>query len=193
MISAVLLDRDGVINSDPGYINRPDQLNLYPYAAQAIRIFNKLQLKVIVVTNQSGVARGMVTFQQINAIHQKMIDDLKLEKAFIDKVYFSPYHIEGSVPPYNIKHPDRKPDIGMFKKAKADFNLDPSASYMIGDRLSDMIFARRAGLTSVLVLSGDGRIDLKQRPELEAEFAPDYIAQDLLAAAYLIELLIKGR
>jgi D,D-heptose 1,7-bisphosphate phosphatase len=191
-LSAVFLDRDGVINSDPGYISDPANLHLYPYSAEAVRILNSLDYLVIVVTNQSGIARGYFTARQIEAVHQKMRDELAKQKACIDKIYFSPYHKDGSVQPYNISHPDRKPQTGMFQQAKIEFNLDPSASFMIGDRLSDMIFAHRAGLVPILVLSGDGKTDLLQRPRMLAEFKPAYIAQDLLAAANLIKLLKEG-
>jgi D-glycero-D-manno-heptose 1,7-bisphosphate phosphatase len=191
MQAAIFLDRDGVINPDPGYINNPAALNLYPFTAQAVRNFNCLGYKVIVVTNQSGIARGLVTIDQMNAIHQKLIDDLAAQKAIIDKIYFSPYHIDGYVPPYNINHEDRKPDIGMFKKACRDFALDPSTSFMIGDRRSDMIFAHMANLTSILVLTGDGKKDLLSEGLLDSEFAPDYAAQDLLAASFLIKMLVK--
>ena len=124
--SAVFLDRDGVINLDPSYINDPADMIIYPFAAEAVRNFNKLNLKVIVVTNQSGIARGMITIRQLQDIHQKMIDDLAKENAYIDKIYFSPYHIKGKIEPYNIQHEDRKPDIGLFKKACRDLILTPA-------------------------------------------------------------------
>jgi len=190
--SAVFLDRDGVINLDPSYINDPADMIIYPFAAEAVRNFNKLNLKVIVVTNQSGIARGMITIRQLQDIHQKMIDDLAKENAYIDKIYFSPYHIKGKIEPYNIQHEDRKPDIGLFKKACRDFNLDPSTSFMIGDRKSDMMFAHRAHLIPILVLTGDGKSDYIESGFFrQSEYVPRFIAQDILAASWLIEKLIK--
>jgi len=192
--SAVFLDRDGVINLDPSYINDPADMIIYPFAAEAIRNFNKLNLKVIVVTNQSGIARGMITIGQLQDIHQKMIDDLAKEDAYIDKIYFSPYHKDGKIKPYNIQHEDRKPDIGLFKKACQEFQLDPHTSFLIGDRKSDMIFAHRAHLTPILVLTGDGKNDyIDNKFFRHSEYAPRYIAQDILAASWLIEKLIKDR
>ena len=192
--SAVFLDRDGVINLDPSYINDPADMIIYPFAAEAIRNFNKLNLKVIVVTNQSGIARGMITIGQLQDIHQKMIDDLAKEDAYIDKIYFSPYHKDGKIEPYNIQHEDRKPDIGLFKKACKEFQLDPPTSFMIGDRKSDMIFAHRAHLIPILVLTGDGKNDyIDNKFFRHSEYAPRYIAQDILAASWLIEKLIKDR
>jgi len=190
--SAVFLDRDGVINLDPSYINDPAEMILYSFAAEAVRNFNKLNLKVIVVTNQSGIARGMITIRQLQDIHQKMIDDLAKENAYIDKIYFSPYHIKGKIEPYNIQHEDRKPDIGLFKKACLEFQLDPHSSFMIGDRKSDMMFAHRAHLIPILVLTGDGKSDYIESGFFrQSEYAPRFIAQDILAASWLIEKLIK--
>lgn len=191
MNKAVFLDRDGVINYDPSYINNCSQFSIYPYVGKAIAILNKLGFKVIVVTNQSGIARGYLSIDMLESIHQKLKDEIKQDNAFIDKIYYSPYHIKGIIKPYNIDHEDRKPDIGMFKKAQKEFNLDPTQSFMIGDRASDMVFAYRAKLKPILVLSGDGKKDLLQKEELHNEYAPLYIAQDLLAASLLIESMIK--
>ena len=190
--AAVFLDRDGVINADPGYINNPADLHLYPFVAEAVRNFNQMGLKVIVVTNQSGIARGYLTLNTLMAIHQKMIDELAAQKAVIDRVYFSPYHIDGHIAPYNVQHENRKPDIGMFKQACLDFDLDPSTSFMIGDRRSDMIFAYRAKITPILVLTGDGIKDyIDDELFRQKDIAPRYVVQDILAASWLVKKLIK--
>ncbi|MCF7913231.1 MAG: HAD family hydrolase [Candidatus Cloacimonetes bacterium] len=192
--AAVFIDRDGVLNSDPGYINNPQDLHPYPFAFEAVRNFNQMGLKVIVVTNQSGIARGLLSLNELQAIHQKLIADFAAQKAVIDKIYFSPYHIDGHLAPYNIEHEDRKPDIGMFKKACLDFDLDPGTSFMIGDRRSDMIFAHRANITPILVLTGDGKKDyIDDELYRQKDIAPRYVAQDILAASWLISDLIKDR
>jgi D-glycero-D-manno-heptose 1,7-bisphosphate phosphatase len=192
--AAVFIDRDGVLNADPGYINNPFDLHLYPFVAEAVRNFNQMGLKVIVVTNQSGIARGFLTLDKLQAIHQKLIDELAAQNAVIDKIYFSPYHIDGHIPPYNIQHSDRKPDIGMFQKACLDFDLDPNTSFMIGDRRSDMIFAHRAKITPILVLTGDGIKDyIDDELYRQKDIAPRYVTQDILAASWLIKDLIKDR
>jgi len=189
---AIFLDRDGVINPDPGYIKSPSQIAPYPFAAQAIKIFNELGYKVIVVTNQSGIARGYFSLTDLDKIHAHLISALAQGGAKIDKIYSAPYHIDGNVEPYNILHEDRKPDIGMFKKACEDFNINPAESYMIGDRLSDMIFAKNAGLSPILVLSGDGKADFRQRLKDFPQYQPQFIAQDILAAAFLIQNINNG-
>ena len=189
---AIFLDRDGVINPDPGYIKDPTEISPYPYAAQAIKIFNELGYKVIVVSNQSGIARGYFSLADLENIHAHLLSALAEGGAKIDKIYFAPYHIDGKVKPYNVQHQDRKPDIGMFIKACNDFDLDPSISYMIGDRLSDMIFAKNAGLSPILVLSGDGKADFRKRLKDFPQYQPQFIAQDILAAALLIKNIDNG-
>ncbi|MCF7919791.1 MAG: HAD family hydrolase [Candidatus Cloacimonetes bacterium] len=186
--NAVFLDRDGVINPDPGYIGDPNAIKPYPFSAQAIKILNKLGYKVFVVTNQSGIARGLFSLTDLDNIHAHLLDALAQDGAYIDKIYFSPYYKDGSVAPYNIDHEDRKPDIGLYKKARLDFDIEPKNSFMIGDRISDMIFAEKAGLIPILVLTGDGKTDFPLRHKAP----PQYIAQDLLAAALLIQKLTLG-
>jgi histidinol phosphatase-like enzyme len=104
----------------------------------------------------------------------------------LDAVYFSPFHIEGSVEPFNINHEDRKPGIGMFKRARKDFGLDPARSFMIGDRATDIGFAHRAGLKSILLQSGNGAQEMHKILAGKSE-KPDFIAADILAAAQMIQ------
>lgn len=186
---AVFLDRDGTINSDQfGYISDPKQLILYDFAAEAIKILNNLNYIVIIATNQSGVARGYYTEAQLEEVHRKMEADLVAAGAFVDAVYYSPYHIEGTVEPFNINHENRKPDIGMFREACRDFNIDPAKSFMIGDKSSDIEFGKNAKLTSILVRTGYGEKELMEKRDMwNAE--PDYIADNLLGAAKLITFL----
>ncbi len=186
MKRAIFLDRDGTINSDDqGYINHPDHFKLYSFSGKAINLLNEAGYLVIIVTNQSGIARGYYTFEDINAIHAKMQSELALSNAHIDKIYLSPYHIEGHLPPWNINHEDRKPGLGMFKQAQADFKFLTSKSFMIGDRYGDILFGHRAGLKTILVLTGDGQEEYLQKRH-KWEIQPDFIAHDLLSAAKLI-------
>lgn len=191
MVKAVFLDRDGTINKDQqGYIKEPEKLILYEYAGRAIRILNEAGYKVIVVTNQSGIARGYYTKEQLQKVNDKMKKDLASEEARIDGIYFSPWHIEGIIEPYNIIHEDRKPDIGMYKKACRDFGINPKLSYMIGDKESDIGFAKNAGLTSILVKTGCGTREFMELRD-QWQHYPDYMVEDLLSAAKLIMKLEK--
>lgn len=153
---AAFLDRDGVINVDHGYVYRPDQLNLTPTAIQGIRILNDAGYLVVVATNQSGVARGMFTCAQVEAFHRHMARVLTGGGARIDAFYYCPFHPEGAVSSFRREHEDRKPAPGMLLRAIADLNIDPEASFLIGDRSRDIDAARSAGVTGFLIESDTG-------------------------------------
>ena len=148
---AAFLDRDGVINIDTGYPHRPDQLAFTPTAPAGIRRLNQAGHLVIVVTNQSGVARGLFTIEDVNCFHSEINRQLSLHGAWIDTFYIAPYHGEGVVEAYAVDHPDRKPAPGMLLRAMEEWSIDPGASFLIGDKDSDMEAARRAGIEGVLV------------------------------------------
>ena len=188
-IKAVFLDRDGTINSDEhGYINKPDDLHLYPFAAEAISKLNKMGYLVFIVTNQAGVAYGYFKIEDVEKINAKFLNDLAKGDAKVDEIFFSPFHKNGIVEPFNIYHEDRKPGIGLFKKAKEKYDFDVKASYMIGDRFSDIGFGKNAGLKTILVRSGDGEKDFMQRRN-ETEYNTDFVVKDLSVAVKLIEEL----
>jgi len=183
---AVFLDRDGTINIDSGYICKAEDFQLFPFAAQAISILNSLGYLVLIVTNQSGITRGFYTFDDLDKIHNKMRSDLAVANAKIDDIFISPYHIEGKLPPYNIDHEDRKPGLGMFKKALKKYNFSVKDSFMIGDRYTDIVFGKKAGLKTILVLTGDGRKEFLENRR-NWEYKPDFIVENLLVAAKFIK------
>jgi len=186
---AVLLDRDGTINPDEfGYIDNPDKYYLYPYAADAVKLLKKLGYYVLLVTNQGGVARGYITLEQMHSVLNKVQKLLADQDAEIDKVYFSPYYHAGVVEPYNIEHEDRKPGLGMFKQALKDFQFRPEHSWMIGDRHSDIAFGKKAGLKTILLLSGNGEKEFVNDMK-DWKHKPDFVVKDLMVAARLIESL----
>jgi D,D-heptose 1,7-bisphosphate phosphatase len=189
LCKAVFLDRDGTINPDEfGYINNPEGYYLYPYAADAIKVLKKLGYYVLLVTNQGGVARGYITLEQMHSVLDKAQRLLAEQDAPIDKVYYSPYFHGGVVEPYNIVHEDRKPGLGMFKQAVKDFHIRPEHSWMIGDRYSDIEFGKKAGMKTILLLSGNGEKEfLNEMPNWKHK--PDFVVKDLLVAAHLIESL----
>jgi len=189
MKKAVFLDRDGTINMDEhGYINKPEDLKLYPFAAKAIAKLNKLGYLVFVVTNQAGVAYGFFKIEDVHEINEKMINDLATENVRINQIYYSPYHVKGKIKPYNIEHEDRKPDIGMFKQAKKTYEFDTKRSFMIGDRESDIGFGNKAGLQTILVRTGNGDNEFLNKRK-DTKFKPDYVVKDLSVAVSLIEEL----
>ena len=171
---AVFLDRDGVINEEVNYLCQPEDFRLLPRAGAAIRLLRKHGWRVIVVTNQSGVARGYYTEADVTAIHERMRRDLARAKTQVDGVYSCPHH------------PDagclcRKPRTLLFERAAADWALDLPASYFIGDKLTDLLPGKTLGGHTILVLTGHGQ----QEQELARQqgFQPDYIAADLYSAA----------
>lgn len=141
------LDRDGVLIVDCGFPHRPDQLVLIPGAAEAVKQLNAAGYVTVIVTNQSGVARGMFSEETMHGFNALLVQRLAEAGARIDAVYACPFHAEAVDDRYrHPDHPDRKPNPGMLLKAVAEHDLDPARSLMIGDQASDMEAARRAGV-----------------------------------------------
>lgn len=141
---AVFVDRDGTINVNVEYLNNPDDFQMYPGVAEGIKILRVNDFKIIVVTNQSGIARGYFTEEILDKIHQKMRKELIKKGADIDGIYYCPHH-----PDDNCEC--RKPNTGLLKKAVKDFDIDTGRSYMIGDRMLDVEAGYKMGLKTVLV------------------------------------------
>lgn len=150
-IPAVFLDRDGVLIEDSGYPHLEEHLVLIPGAVEAVRRLNTLGYLVVVVTNQSGVARGLFSEEQMHAFNTLLVRRLAGKGARIGAVYSCPFHNEARDPAYfHADHPDRKPNPGMILKAVAEHGIDPARSFLIGDRQSDMEAARRADVSGFL-------------------------------------------
>ena len=148
---AAFLDRDGVINVDHGYTYRPEDLAFTPTAIAAIRALNEAGHLAVVVTNQSGVARGLYRCQDVERFHHHLQAELARAGARIDAFYYSPYHPAGLVPEFAIEHADRKPGPGMLLRAMRELPIDPAESFLIGDKDSDMAAAAAAGIRGILV------------------------------------------
>ena len=145
------LDRDGVINVDTAYAHRPEELRFTPTAIEAIALLNRSGYRVLVVTNQSGVARGMFGLTDVDRFHREMERRLAEGGARIDRFYVAPYHPDGTVEPFAREHPDRKPGAGMLLRAMSDFAVSRDRSFLIGDKDGDMAAAAAAGLRGVRV------------------------------------------
>jgi len=151
-----ILDRDGVLNVDVGYAHRPDQLVLVDGAAEAVRRLNAAGWSVAVVTNQSGVARGLYDEPQVGRFHAAIDAVLAASGARIDAWYYCPFHPDAVIPAYrHAGHPDRKPNPGMVLRALDDFAVAPGRAFLIGDQPSDIEAARRAGVRGYLFVGGD--------------------------------------
>lgn len=178
---AVFLDRDGTINEQMGYINHISRFHLLPGVAAAVRQLNDLHIPVIVVTNQSGLARGYFPASLLEEVHQKMIQLLAAEGAHVDGIYICPHHPEAKVDKYRQACTCRKPETGLLELAAKEMNIDLSASFMVGDRWSDLRCADRVNATPILVLTGYGLGDNRYIGPSQ-EIQPAFVADDLQAA-----------
>ena len=176
---AVFLDRDGTINEEMGYINHPSRFVLLPRSAEAIRLLNQEGFLVIVVSNQSGAARGYFPETLIHEINDQMRSLLKRDGARVDAIYFCPHHPSASVPAYRVVCRCRKPSTGLIQLACDQHDIDMDGSFVIGDRLTDMEMARNAGLRGILVGTGYGMGEI-QHLLPHTSVAPEHIAADLL-------------
>jgi D-glycero-D-manno-heptose 1,7-bisphosphate phosphatase len=184
MTPAVFIDRDGSINEDIGYLSRPDDLVIYPWAAEAIRLVNQSGMKAIVITNQSGIARGLYTEEILNQIHERLREEIAREGARIDAIYYCPHHPRIGDERYRQMCACRKPEPGMLLQAARDHSIDLHRSYVIGDKSSDINAAANAGAKGVLVLTGYGREIEDDRERWPCE--PAFVARDLLEAVKMI-------
>ncbi len=186
---AVFLDRDGTINEQMGYINHLSRFVLLPGAAAGIRRLNALAVPVLVVTNQSGLARGYFPPELLIAVHEKMVAELARQGARVDGIYVCPHHPEAKREEYRLACDCRKPKIGLFTRAAAEHGIDLAASFVVGDRWSDLKAAAACGATSVLVLTGYGRGDLAYIGPSQT-VQPTHVAEDLAgAAAWIVDRL----
>lgn len=179
---AVFLDRDGVLNEEKSYISRPEDLELYSFAAEAVRKINLSGYLAIIVTNQSAVARNLCTLDDVDRIHEKLIYELSQFNAHVDAIYFCPHYFDkGSssvMPEFNIDCDCRKPKTGMFVKAAGDFGIELDKSFMVGDTERDILAGKNAGCITIGVRTGYG---------LQGSMIkPDYMFSNLLEAVEFI-------
>ena len=182
MRRAVFLDRDGVICTEESYISDPRQLRLIPGAVEAIRLFNQSGLAAVVITNQSGVARGFFPEEAIADMNLAMKELLKEYGACLDGIYYCPHHPEGIIEPYRKECDCRKPAAGLLMRAARDHGIDLSRSYLVGDKRTDLECACRAGVKGILVLTGYGAEECKHIDHAPGVH-PAIIAADLREAA----------
>ena len=153
---AVFLDRDGTLNREVSYLTRPDELELLPGAGQAVARLREAGYAVVVVTNQSAVARGFMTEADLGIVHREFQNMLARCGAELDGIYYCPHHPECGNPPYRQDCTCRKPGPGLLLRAAAELGLDLARSVMVGDKLSDLQAGWNAGCRTVLVLTSYG-------------------------------------
>ena len=164
-MTAAFLDRDGTIIEEVGYLDRRERVELYPFATDAIRALNRAGIQVVLVTNQSGIARGFFDQAVVEDVHQHMADLLARGGAHIDAYYYCPHHTDGRVPEYAVPCECRKPGRGLVDRAVRELGIDPSTSFTVGDRWVDVGLARSIGGRGVLVRTGYGAIEERRRPD----------------------------
>ncbi len=178
---AVFLDRDGTVNEEVGYLRDLGKLKLIPGAAAAIRRLNEAGRLVVLVTNQSGVARGYFPESQVHDAHTLLAEMLRKEGARLDGVYYCPHHPTAGNSQYTTECDCRKPLTGLLDRAARDLHIDLSRSFMVGDKWSDVELGHRAGARSILVSTGFAADDEGNVRPAHVE-DPDLVAHDLSEA-----------
>ena len=174
--AAVFLDRDGTLVREVGYLRRVEQLEILPGVPQALALLRDFGFKLVMVTNQSAVARGWLSEEELGRIHETLAAALGRDGASLDGIYYCPHHPTEGSGPYRLECACRKPKSGMIERACAELGLDPTLSYVVGDQEIDMEMARRVGATAV-------RIAAENNSGGEMGHAASATAGNLMAAA----------
>ena len=179
---ACFLDRDGTINYDPGYLGDPEKVKLLDGVAEGISLLkNSFNFKIIVVSNQSGISRGLISEDQVNAVNKKINRLLAAENAAIDDFYLCAYHPDFSEPKLTGC---RKPSPEMILKAAEDHGIDLSGSYMAGDKATDVLCGKNAGVKTILIAGEETKKELKL---LKIDnIYPNFVAANFSAACKFI-------
>lgn len=181
---AVFLDRDGTLNVERGYILQPADIELIPTAGESVRTLNDLDIPVIIITNQAAIAKNLLSPEQLERVNEKLWTELSAAGAYYDALYYCPHS-----PEVTPECQCRKPKPGLILQAARDFNIDLSASFMIGDKLSDIGAGRSAGCKTILLLSNGGK-DVYQGAEAAS---PDFTCRNVgEAIAWLLPRIQSG-
>lgn len=179
---AIFLDRDDTIIEDTGYINSAEQVKLVPAAAQALVELRKMGYKLIVVSNQSGIARGLFTEQTLSQIHERLKQLLAEHNAYLDRIYYCPYLPDGAVAKYRKDSDWRKPKPGMFLTAAKEMKINLAQSWMIGNAYIDVAAGKTAGCRTILIKS-----NIKPPVKNQDDPDPDFEAINLREAVNVVK------
>lgn len=182
MDKVIFLDRDGTINEEVHYLHRPEDMVLYPGVGEALGLLNRAGFKLVVVTNQAGVARGYYTEEDVKKLHEYMKRELEAQGAHIDHFFYCPHHPEAGIGDYRRECSCRKPAPGMLQAAEAYYEVDKAHSYMIGDKLADVEAGNNYGIPSVLVGTGYGAAIHGELTEKGGRLPYDCYAESLAEA-----------
>lgn len=176
----IILDRDGTLIVDRNYLASADEVEILPRAVMGLRLFQDLGCGLLVVTNQSGIARGLFSWRQLETIHSRLIDLLAAEGIALEGIHVCPHGPDDACR-------CRKPLPGLVEQASRDLGFDPREAIVIGDKACDVELGRAIGATSILVRTGEGA-----RTERGGTCHPDWVADDLLAAAEWVQLKLRS-
>jgi D-glycero-D-manno-heptose 1,7-bisphosphate phosphatase len=175
---AVFLDRDGTLIEDVGYLRTVRDLRLFPWTVDAVRALNHAGLPVVVITNQSGIARGLLTEETVHDVHRHLSSLLGAGGAHVDAYYYCPHHPDGSVAAYSRRCECRKPGRGMIDSAAADLGIEPARSFVVGDKWLDVGAARTVGGRGILVRTGYGAAEEREpQPDVSADAVVDNLIE----------------
>jgi len=184
MNKAIFIDRDGVICKDTNYLHRIQDFKFIDKAVDALKLLSKTDYKIIIVTNQAGIAHGFYSEEDFHKLNSWMINNLKNKGIRVDKVYYCPHHPDAKVAKYKIDCNCRKPNIVMLKKAEKELNIDLKNSFLVGDKTSDIKTGENAGCKTILVKTGYAGKDKKYN------ITPDFTVKNLYEA---FKLILKGK
>jgi D,D-heptose 1,7-bisphosphate phosphatase len=185
--TAVFLDRDGTLNEDPGYLGDPNNLKLFPGTGKALSLLKKMKFRLIVISNQSGISRGLITKENVESVNAKINELLNPDDVRIDAFYYCPYHPDFSS---SQDCSCRKPSPEMVFKAAQDLSIDLNRSYFIGDATTDIECGINAGLKTILVKTGYGEESISIL-QMQNKF-PSFVAKNILDACEFIQKDYSG-
>jgi D-glycero-D-manno-heptose 1,7-bisphosphate phosphatase len=180
-LKAIIMDRDGTLCEEVGYVNHVDRIRLPERSIEAVVRANRAGYAAVVVTNQAGVARGYFAEDLVHRVHDRIRERIEARGGRLDAVYYCPHHPDVGEYRYRKTCNCRKPRAGMLERARDEMGIDLERSYMIGDSIRDIEAGHAVGATTVLVLTGYGRGELEYRSS-GWKVRPDHVAEDLLEA-----------
>ncbi len=185
MRRAVFLDRDGTLIEESGYLDRLERLEFFPFTVDAVRVLNRAGFATVIITNQGGIARGIVRESFVSEAHRHIADRVEAGGAKIDAFYYCPHHPDGVVEPYRTACDCRKPQPGLLRRAAKDLDLDLARSFVVGDRWHDLAAGQAVGARGVLVRTGIG---LSEEATPQAGTVPAAVVDNLMdAAAWILQ------
>jgi len=191
---AVFIDRDGTINRDVGYPSSYSVIDIYPFSFEAVKKIKEAGFLAVIITNQSGIGRGIIEEKSLHDIHDKLNKEFERQDVSFDGIYYCPHYVFSKMDKFRKECACRKPNPGMGKMAAGDLNIDTALSYMIGDKVEymigdkveDILFGININAAPILVLTGHGQESQKKLKDMEIQ--PAFVAKNLLEAAeWIIE------